>query len=34
MPVDISLALEKRVKRVDNESEPEHLVAPGDVITR
>eukprot|EP00092_Neocalanus_flemingeri_P013462 GFUD01014518.1.p1 GENE.GFUD01014518.1~~GFUD01014518.1.p1 ORF type:complete len:293 (+),score=82.28 GFUD01014518.1:52-930(+) len=34
MPVDIALALEKKVKRVEQESEPEHLVAPGDVITR
>jgi len=34
MTVDIALALEKRVKRVETETEPEHLVAPGDVITR
>ena len=34
MPVDISLAIEKRTKRVEDGGEPEHLVTPGDVITR
>jgi len=32
--VDISLALEKKVSRVRDESEPNYLVTPGDVITR
>jgi len=34
MPIDISLAIEKRTAKVHDEAEPEHLVAPGDVITR
>jgi len=34
MPVDISLAIERKVVRKGAEQEPEHLVAPGDVITR
>lgn len=34
MPVELSLAVERRVRRVEAEREPEQLVAPGDVITR
>jgi len=34
MPVDISLAIERKVRRREEEVEPAHLVAPGDVITR
>lgn len=34
MPVDISLAIERKVRRVEDSQEPSHLVAPGDVITR
>ena len=34
MPVDISLALEKRARKAEDEREPEQLVSPGDVITR
>ena len=34
MPVDISLAIEKNCKRLENEREPDQLVTPGDVITR
>jgi len=34
MPVDISLAVERKAKRREEEQYPAHLVAPGDVITR
>jgi len=34
MPIDISLAIEKKVRRVDDDQEPGHLVSPGDIITR
>ena len=34
MPVDISLALEKKAAKVEDEREPDQLVSPGDVITR
>lgn len=34
MPIDISLAIEKKVRRLDDEQEPGHLVSPGDIITR
>ena len=34
MPVDISLALEKKAAKVADEREPDQLVSPGDVITR
>merc|ERR1719447_2495126 len=34
MPVDISLAIERKVVRKGEEQEPAHLVSPGDVITR
>jgi len=34
MPIDISLAIEKKVRRLDDDREPGHLVSPGDVITR
>jgi len=34
MPIDISLAIEKKVRRLDEEQEPGHLVSPGDIITR
>jgi len=34
MPIDISLAIEKKVRRVEDEQEPGHLVSPGDIITR
>lgn len=34
MAVEISLAIEKRVQKVQDEAEPNYLVSPGDVITR
>jgi len=34
MSVDISLAVEKKARNVENEQEPEQLVTPGDIITR
>jgi len=34
MSVEISLAVEKRVKKLQDEAEPSYLVSPGDVITR
>jgi len=34
MPIDISLAIEKKVRRLDDDREPGHLVSPGDIITR
>jgi len=34
MPIDIALAIEKKVRRQDDEEEPGHLVSPGDIITR
>ena len=34
MPIDISLAIEKKVRLLDDDREPGHLVSPGDVITR
>lgn len=32
--VDISLAVEKKARRIEEEQQPDNLVAPGDVITR
>ena len=34
MPVEITLAAEQHQKQGEDEEEPEHLVSPGDVITR
>jgi len=34
MSVDISLAIEKKARNVENEQEPDQLVTPGDIITR
>jgi len=34
MPVDISLALEKKARKNEAEREPDQLVTPGDIITR
>ena len=34
MPVDISLALEKKARKCDDEREPDQLVTPGDIITK
>ena len=34
MPVDISLAIEKKSRRVEDDREPDQLVTPGDIITR